>query len=92
MIGDRGGTFFKYKTQNVPQIVIDYLKRLQIFDTLTEQIPPMVRRTQRKELNDCCFIYALQQTGEYTEEELNRIRLRINSRYLTHSSIEHLFI
>ena len=87
---DRGGTFFKYKTQNVPQIVIDYLKRLQIFDTLTEQIPPMVRRTQRKELNDCCFIYALQQTGEYTEEELNRIRLRINSRYLTHSSIEHL--
>ena len=108
---DRGGTFFRYLTKNVPKIVIDYLKRLQIFDTLVEEkvnkqvnkkvtdkqieyneVPDLVKikKVQRKELNDCCFIYALQQTGEYTEEELNKMRLRINTRYLTHSSIENL--
>ena len=29
-----------------------------------------VKKTQRRELNDCCFIYALQQTGEYPDAEL----------------------
>ena len=48
------------------------------------------KHVQRKELKDCCFIYALQQTGEYTEDELNKVRLRINTRYLTHSAIDHL--
>ena len=90
---DRGGTFFRYLTNNVPKVVVDYLARLQIFDTLmskTVNKKDKVKYTQRKELNDCCFVYALQQTGEYTEEELNQIRLRINTRYLTHSSIEKL--
>ena len=99
---DRGGKFFRYVTKNVPPKVVEYLKRLQIFDRLdthkvkhcdeekVEKAITKIKRIQRKELNDCCFIYALQQTGEYAEEELNKIRLRINTRYLTHSAIEHL--
>ncbi len=83
---DVGGSFFQYlTTDKVPIKVIDYLKRLQIFDSLVNN-----KNKQREELNDCCFIYALKQTGSYTEDELNKIRLRINNRYLSQSSINSL--
>lgn len=120
---DRGGKFFPYvTTEDVPQVLIDYLKRLQIFDKLTDDeltkhedekfikkgyyydkyeeemmedydyIPEVnkYKYTQRKELDDCCFIYALQQTGCYDEGTLNKIRLRINNRYLSQSSVDDL--
>lgn len=52
---DVGGSFFQYlTTDKVPIKVIDYLKRLQIFDSLVND-----KNKQREELNDCCFIYAL---------------------------------
>ncbi|MBO7121451.1 MAG: hypothetical protein J6V79_03575, partial [Bacilli bacterium] len=44
----------------------------------------------RSELEDCCFIYALKQTGKFSEEELNLMRLRIKTRYLSQKSIEAL--
>ena len=82
---DRGGNFFKYVTHNLPSVVVEYLKQLQIFDTLNDD-----NNKQRKELNDCCFVYALKQTGEYSETTLNQIRLRINTRYLSNSAVEDL--
>ena len=81
---DRGGNFFKYVTDNLPSIVVEYLKRLQIFDKLDDD------NKRREELNDCCFVYALKQTGEYSEEILNQIRLRINTRYLSNSAVANL--
>ena len=83
---DVGGSFFHYlTTDKVPVKIIEYLKRLQIFDSLVNN-----KNKQREELNDCCFVYALKQTGSYTEDELNKIRLRINNRYLSQSSINSL--
>ena len=83
---DVGGSFFQYlTTDKVPVKIIDYLKRLQIFDSLVND-----QNKQREELNDCCFIYALKQTGSYTDDVLNKIRLRINNRYLSQSSINSL--
>ena len=51
------------------------LTRYQIFDTLVDK-----DNKQRKELNDCCFVYALTQSEKFTDDELNKIRLRINNR------------
>ena len=51
------------------------LTKYQIFDKLVDD-----ENKQRKELNDCCFIYALVQSGQFNEDELNKIRLRINNR------------
>ena len=42
------------------------------------------------ELDDCCFIYAVKQTGKFTYEQLNLIRMRIHSRYLSNSSIDEI--
>ena len=89
----RGGDFFNYLAVNLPQRVINYLVRLQIFDSLTKPLILKNNKTkyvQREELNDCCFVYALQQTGEYSEDELNQIRLRINNRYQTHSAMDEI--
>ena len=82
---DNGGSFFKYLVnQPVQEDLLQYLVKLQIFDTLT------VNNKQREELNDCCFVYALSQTGCYDEETLNTIRLRIQNRYLSNSAINKL--
>ena len=80
---DRGGSFFNYLvTNDVPVIVQQYLTKLQIFNSLVNKYGK-----QREELNDCCFIYALMQTNDYTPEELNNMRLRIQNRYLSQKSI-----
>lgn len=61
------GSFFNYLiTDQVPSIVQQYLIKLQIFNSLVNN-----HGHQRKELNDCCFVYALIQTNDYTEEEIN---------------------
>ena len=44
----------------------------------------------REELDDCCFIYALKISGKFTEDELNLMRLRITSRYLSVGKIDKL--
>ena len=83
---DRGGSFFQYLTkETVPKRVVEYLKRLQIFDSLVDG-----KGKQRRELNDCCFVYALEQTGCYDKDTLDKIRLRIRNRYLSQSSINEL--
>ena len=84
---DNGGHFFKYLNNytEVPAIN-DYFKRLQIFDTLCSPSG----KTMRKELEDCCFIYALKQTGQFSEEELNLMRLRVKTRYLSTKAIKAL--
>ena len=51
------------------------LTRYQIFDSLIGS-----NNKQRAELNDCCFVYALVQSGQFNDDELNKIRLRINNR------------
>ena len=119
---DVGGSFFNYiANDKVPKKVIEYLKRLQIFDSLVDEkvtvleeakeftrsyydnltgdleyetieIPAKITKStkQREELNDCCFVYALKQTGYYSDDILNQIRLRINNRYLSQGSIEKI--
>ena len=78
---DNGGHFFKYLIDPLsPEAVKIQLVRYQIFESLNN----------RKELNDCCFIYALKQTGKFTEEELNVMRLRIKSRYLSQGNIKKI--
>ena len=44
----------------------------------------------RKELNDCCFIYALKQTGKFSEDKLNLMRLRIKTCYLPQGKIKKI--
>ena len=83
---DVGGSFFHYLVKhNINKQIIKYLQRLQIFDKLVNE-----DGKQRDELNDCCFIYALKQTGCYSENDLNLMRLRINNRYLSQSSINSI--
>ncbi|MBR4378322.1 MAG: hypothetical protein IKP50_05545, partial [Bacilli bacterium] len=61
---------------NLNKDILNYLSRLQIFDSL-----------EHPELEDCCFIYAVKQTGKFTEEQLNLMRMRVKSRYLTAQNI-----
>ncbi|MBQ7105867.1 MAG: hypothetical protein IJN90_08425, partial [Bacilli bacterium] len=79
------GGFFKYCSVNLPEQLTKDLYRYQIFDKLTDD-----KGKQRKELNDCCFIYALQQTGEYSESDLNKMRLRIKNRILHNKHITEI--
>ena len=82
---DNGGHFFEY-LNNSPQFirVNEYFKRLQIFDKLS-----LDGKKQREELNDCCLIYALKMSG-LCDEELNLMRLRIKTRYLSFKSLKEL--
>lgn len=81
-----GGNFFPFLINEiVPIRMRHYLKRLQMFDSLLG-----LDGKPRKELDDCCLVYALKQTGQYSERELNQIRLRIQNRYLTQKSINML--
>ena len=76
---DNGGHFFEYlANESIPKKLIDYLAKFQIFTCLSTN-----GKYQREELNDCCFIYAVKQTGKFTEEQLNLMRMRIKSRYLS---------
>lgn len=80
---DRGGHFFKYLVENVPENLKKYLINLQIFDSL------LVGGEVRSELNDCCFIYALRRAG-IPEDTLNKMKLVINSRFLSPNKIDQL--
>ena len=43
----------------------------------------------RPELEDC-LNYAFKQTGQFTEEELNLMRLRIKTRYISQDALKEL--
>ena len=43
-----------------------------------------------EELDDCCFIYALKMTKLFTEDILNKMRLRIRNRYLSNKHIDEI--
>ena len=80
---DIGAHFFRFLIpEKTPQVLKDYLKRLQIFDTLVND-----KGKQRKELDECCFIYALQQAKF---PNINQIKARINSRYISQSMVNDL--
>ena len=68
---DNRSSFFPYLNKSNLN-----LTRYQIFDTLLND-----KGRQREELNDSCFVYALQQAG-VEEDVLNKIRLRIHIRKL----------
>ncbi|MBR3617509.1 MAG: hypothetical protein IKN46_02405, partial [Acholeplasmatales bacterium] len=85
---DNGGHFFPYLNNYTKvQALNDYFKRLQIFSQLNSESNP---KKMRPELEDCCFLYALKQTEQFFEEELNLMRLRIKSRYLSQKAIQAL--
>jgi len=80
------GHFFEYLAdETLPKKLINYLERFQIFTSLS-----IDNKTQRSELDDCCFIYALKQTGKFDEGQLNLMRMRIKSRYLSVKSINSI--
>ena len=58
------------------------LERYQIFDSIG------VEGKQRKELNDCCFVYSLM--GIVDDNVLNSMRLRINNRNLNQKDVRCL--
>ena len=83
---DRGGDFFNYLIKTtVPSRIVQYLKRHQIFTSIVDSKNKCI-----PELNDCCFVYALKTTGLFNEKILNKIRLRINNRYLSNKSINEV--
>lgn len=82
---DTGGNFFQYLTNKLPNHVVEYLSRLQIFDKLVDNTGKC-----RNELQDSCYVYALMQTNGFSESELNKIRLRLNNRYQTQSNIDEI--
>ena len=83
---DNGGHFFKYlANSDLRPEILETLTKLQIFTTLT-----LDGKTQRPELDDNCFIYAVKQTGKFTEEQLNLMRMRVRSRYLSLKSINEI--
>ena len=59
--------------------MLELLKKLQIFYSL-----------DAPELDDCCFIYAVKQTGKFTDEQLNIMCMRVHLRYLSNSSIDQI--
>lgn len=82
-----GGEFFLYLIDSdVPKPIKKYLERLQIFSSLDKN------GKVRKQFDDCCFVYALAQTGEYDESTLNQIRLRINNRFLSQNNLNQLCV
>ena len=82
-----GGEFFLYLVDSdVPKPIKKYLERLQIFSSLDKN------GKVRKQFDDCCFVYALTQTGLYDESTLNQIRLRINNRFLSQNNLNQLCV
>lgn len=82
----RGGDFFNYLIlSNAPVKIIEQLKRYQIFKSIVNSKGEGI-----SELEDCCFVYALKMTGEFSNSDLTKIRLRIRNRYLTNKNIDEI--
>ena len=76
------GGFFPYKNTSH----ID-LKRYQIIE---KQMFEEDKNKALEWMQECCFIYALKQTGKFSDEELNTMKLRITNRHLSRSAISRL--
>ena len=82
----REGMFFNYVTkESVPQSIKDQLKRYQIFSSFVDETGKRI-----PELEDCCFVYALKMSNQFSESTLNQIRLRIRNRYQSIKSINEI--
>ena len=82
----RDGSFFNYiLKENAPSCFKEQLKRYQIFTSLVNE-----KGFRKEELEDCCFVYALKVSNQFTEEILNQIRLKIQNRYLPIKCIEEI--
>ena len=90
------GSFFPYliKKNSLPKCVVDYLNKLQIFESLTLDN----ENKQRPELNDCCFVYALKQLRDpnddtkllFSDQILNKIRLRLKIRHQSQKILKEI--
>lgn len=92
-----GGSFFKHL--NISGLD---LSRYQIFDSLTEVKQTQAQGAkergneekkvliQRRELNDCCFIYSLMMSNMLSEEEIKAMKLRIRHRNLSQANVRFL--
>ena len=82
----RGGDFFNFLIKpKTPIKIINQLKRYQIFSSIVNNKGECI-----DELNDCCFLYALKTSGEFSVSELNKMRLRIRNRYLSNKNIDEI--
>ena len=82
----RGGDFFNYLiSSNAPTKIISQLKRYQIFESIVNNKGECIC-----ELEDCCFVYALKMSGEFSSCDLNKIRLRIRNRFLSNKNIDKI--
>ena len=79
----REGSFFNFVIkESVPHCIKNQMKRYQIFSSFVDE-----KGKRIPELEDCCFVYALKMSGQFTESTLNQIRLRIQNRYQSIKSI-----
>lgn len=82
----RAGSFFNYVAkEDLPQCLLEKLKRYQIFTSLVNE-----KGKRREELEDCCFVHALKYSHQFSDKVLNQIRLKIQNRYLPLKCIEEL--
>ena len=79
----RTGLFFKFiLSKQVHHQLLDYLVKLQRFDTLVNS-----KNKQQAELNKFCLEYALKQTSQYDNNASNTIYLCIKQMYLSLKTI-----
>ena len=71
--------------ETVPHCINEQLKRYQIFSSFVDEKGKCIQ-----ELKDCCFVYALKMTGQFTDSTLNQIRLRIQNRYQSIKTINKI--
>ena len=83
---NRAGSFFNYVVkENIPNCIKKLLERYQIFSSLVDS-----KGNRKVELEDCCFVYSLKVSGQFPENVLNQIRLKIQNRYLPLKCIEEI--
>ena len=83
---DRGGGFLEYLLPDyTAKEFEEVMKRYQVFTRLTKEGGSVLR----EELDDNCFIWALKQAN-IPEDVLNRMRLRVRTRYISKQAIYEL--
>ena len=88
---DRGGGFLEYLLPDyTAKEFEEVMKRYQVFTRLTKKKPEQSEEKRegenvlREELDDNCFIWALKQAN-IPEDVLNRMRLRVRTRYTNYA-------
>lgn len=75
---DNGGSFFPY------------LINADVIDEIKTELVKCQIYSEVKNYDDCCLIYALKQSGKFTNDELNKMRMRIKRNYLTQADLKML--